>query len=96
MNEKDKNPKERLELYLKKAEKLFSNLEKAKTGNKELDKFADYFYTMSFSYYNDAKHFYEKGEYINALASLEYAEGWADAGKHLGVLAPKKRKARKR
>ena len=28
---------------------------------------------------------YEKGEYANALASLEYAEGWLDAGKRLGI-----------
>ncbi|MBM3309121.1 MAG: DUF357 domain-containing protein, partial [Candidatus Altiarchaeales archaeon] len=40
---------------------------------------------MALGYYNDAKHFHKKGEYANALAALEYAEGWLDAGKRLGV-----------
>ena len=42
---------------------------------------------MAMSYYKDAQHFYEKGEYANALAALEYAEGWMDAGKEMGLLS---------
>jgi len=41
---------------------------------------------MSMRYYSDSKHFYSKGEYLNALTALEYAEGWMDAGKEIGLL----------
>jgi hypothetical protein len=41
------------------------------------------------AYFSDAKHFYEKGEYVNAFAALEYAEGWLDCGVALEVLSAK-------
>lgn len=37
-------------------------------------------------YYSDARHFLGKGEFVNAFAALEYAEGWLDAGIVLGVV----------
>ena len=36
-------------------------------------------------YFNDAKTFIEKGDYVNAFASLNYAYGWIDAGARLGI-----------
>jgi hypothetical protein len=42
-------------------------------------------------YHSDALHFLAKGEYVNAFAALEYAEGWLDAGVATGVVtAPNK------
>jgi len=73
--------KEKVESYLKKAKPLFEGLRKME-GNEK----ADRLYEMATSYYKDAQHFYEKGEYDNALAALEYAEGWMDAGKEIGLL----------
>lgn len=72
--------KAKIEKYLERAEPLFSGLRKTK------DPKADKIYDAAMRYYSDAKHFYEKGEYLNALAALEYAEGWMDAGKEIGLL----------
>jgi len=75
--------KEKVEKYLKRAEGLFENLE-----YEETEKNAK-FHEMTFAYYHDAKYFYKKKEYINALASLEYAEGWLDAGKFMKIFKEK-------
>ncbi|MFH1126453.1 MAG: DUF357 domain-containing protein [Candidatus Altiarchaeota archaeon] len=80
-----KELKEKVEFYLKKAEKLFDNLEDKEPGKINTAKLRKEFREMALGYYNDARHFHKKGEYVNALASLEYAEGWLDAGKRLGI-----------
>jgi len=72
--------KARVGKYLERAEPLFGNLKKSDGGD------AEKIYDMAMRYYSDAKHFYGKGEYVNALAALEYAEGWMDAGKGIGLL----------
>jgi len=77
--------KQKIEDYLKKAEPMFGNIEVVIPSSIELEKIAREFKQMALAYYNDARHFYEVGEYANALAALEYAEGWLDAGKRLGV-----------
>ena len=38
------------------------------------------FLDMAKRYYNDAKYFKEKDDYVNAFAALSYAHGWLDAG----------------
>lgn len=70
----------KVEKYLERAKPLFAELKKT-SGPK-----AAKVYDTALRYYSDAKHFYEKGEYTNALAALEYAEGWMDAGKETGLL----------
>lgn len=40
---------------------------------------------MAESYYADAKHFYEKGKYVDAFACVNYAHGWLDAGVRFGI-----------
>jgi len=72
--------KAKVEKYLERAKPLFGNLERSDKPK------AGKIYDMAMRYYSDAQHFYEKGEYVNALAALEYAEGWMDAGKELGLL----------
>ncbi len=39
------------------------------------------------SYVSDAKYFYEKGDFENALAAASYAYGWIDEGVRLGILS---------
>lgn len=46
---------------------------------------AEDFLDMANRYFSDAKHFYEKGEWITAFAALNYAHGWLDAGARLGL-----------
>jgi hypothetical protein len=75
----------RVERYLENARTSFENLGNEAPANINLDNIALEFHQMAVSYYRDAVHFYDNGEYINALAALEYAEGWLDAGRLLGI-----------
>ncbi|MFH1063816.1 MAG: DUF357 domain-containing protein [Candidatus Woesearchaeota archaeon] len=40
---------------------------------------------MAQRYYDDAKHFLEKGDKVTAFAALNYAHGWLDAGARFGL-----------
>lgn len=46
---------------------------------------ADDFLNMATSYYNDALHFHESGDVVNAFASVNYAHGWIDCGARIGL-----------
>jgi uncharacterized protein len=50
-----------------------------------LRKVAEDFLTMARAYYTDAKHFRDNGEMDKALANINYAHGWLDAGARLGL-----------
>jgi uncharacterized protein len=50
-----------------------------------LRKVAEDFVGMARAYYEDAKHFRDKGEFEKALANVNYAHGWLDAGARLGL-----------
>ena len=61
-------------------------LEKVKlndSGTIKWKEAAEDFLDMATRYFNDAKHFKEKGEIVNAFAALNYAHGWLDAGARL-------------
>ena len=40
---------------------------------------------MVTNYLSDARHFEEKGDWVNAFAALNYAHGWLDSGVRLKV-----------
>lgn len=42
-------------------------------------------FDMAKRYFEDAKHFREKGDIVTAFAALNYAHGWLDAGARLGL-----------
>ncbi|MBW2963166.1 DUF357 domain-containing protein [Candidatus Woesearchaeota archaeon] len=68
-----------------KLEKYFSvtaqALEKAKNAlDQERLPEAEDFLDMATRYFQDAKHFEEKGDLVTAFAALNYAHGWLDAG----------------
>jgi hypothetical protein len=48
-------------------------------------KSAEDFLDMATRYFNDAKHFEQKGDIVTAFAALNYAHGWLDAGARLGL-----------
>jgi len=50
-----------------------------------LRKVAEDFLGMARAYYEDAKHFRDGGELEKALANVNYAHGWLDAGARLGL-----------
>jgi uncharacterized protein len=65
-------------------------LEKAKESGQSLSlealkKAREDFLDMVERYLEDAKHFNEKGEKVNAFAALNYAHGFLDAGARIGV-----------
>ena len=43
------------------------------------------FLDMAKRYFEDAKHFKDKGEFVTAFAALNYAHGWLDAGARIGL-----------
>ncbi|MFC1801452.1 DUF357 domain-containing protein [Nanoarchaeota archaeon] len=56
-------------------------LEKAKVAlDQERLAEAEDFLDMATRYFQDAKHFEEKGDLVTAFAALNYAHGWLDAG----------------
>ncbi|MBN2251999.1 MAG: DUF357 domain-containing protein [Candidatus Altiarchaeota archaeon] len=81
--------KAKLEKYLSKARPRFEALKVVEAAEIDVKKACGEFSVMALSYYDDAKHFYENGDYLNALAALEYAEGWLDAGRALGIFKVK-------
>ena len=48
-------------------------------------KIATDFLEMATAYYNDALHFKDQNDRIRAVACVNYAHGWLDAGARLGV-----------
>ena len=46
---------------------------------------ADDFLNMANSYYNDARHFRENGDFVTAFAAVNYAHGWIDCGARIGL-----------
>ena len=50
-----------------------------------MHKTAEDFLDMAKRYYEDANHFEQKGDYVNAFAALNYAHGWLDAGARIGL-----------
>jgi len=73
---------DRVREFFLKAEKKFPTI---KIIGEPVD--AEEILKTAWNYYNDAQHFREKGDIIGALAALEYAEGFVDAGRKLGLLA---------
>ncbi|MBW2968420.1 DUF357 domain-containing protein, partial [Candidatus Woesearchaeota archaeon] len=47
---------------------------------KDSVKHASDFFDMAQRYYDDARHFMDKGDWVLAFAALNYAHGWLDAG----------------
>ncbi|MCA9495794.1 MAG: DUF357 domain-containing protein [Nanoarchaeota archaeon] len=77
--------KEKLEKYFKVTGKALEKLKLVSPKKTHLDTIAKDYLNMAQSYYNDAKHFQEKGDWINAFAALNYSHGWLDAGARIGL-----------
>ena len=62
---------------------------RAAPKRKDMPDEAEDFLDMANRYYEDAGHFREKGDYVNAFAALNYAHGWLDAGARIGLFEVK-------
>jgi hypothetical protein len=72
----DKVTKEKLNRYFDLTRRAFQKI-KVTDKDKEL---AEDFLDMAKRYYEDAKHFREKGDLVTAFAAVTYAHAWLDAG----------------
>ena len=75
--------REKLDKYFGITSKAFEIVKKNIIEGKEKE--AKEIIDMVENYLSDAKHFDEKGEWVNAFAALNYAHGWIDSGVRLGI-----------
>lgn len=76
---------EKLNRYFDVTGRALKKVKIGKEKNIDWKKSAEDFLDMAQRYYDDAKHFREKGDVVNAFAALNYAHGWLDAGARLGL-----------
>ncbi len=66
-------------------ERALAKIKIAPPKRSHLRKVAEDFLAMARSYCEDAKHFRDRGELDKALANINYAHGWLDAGARVGL-----------
>lgn len=77
--------KERLERYFDVTGRALKKVKIASEKKIDWKHSANDFLDMAQRYFDDAKHFREKGQIVTAFAALNYAHGWLDAGARLGL-----------
>ena len=75
--------KEQIEKYFKLTNKALKKAKENIVKGKEKD--AKEIIDMVENYISDAKHFENKGYFVDAFAALNYAHGWLDSGVRLGI-----------
>lgn len=81
----DKITKEKLEKYFEITGRALKKIKYCAPEKTPLNEIAKDFFLMANTYYLDAKNFFEKKDYINAFAAVNYAHGWLDAGARIGI-----------
>jgi hypothetical protein len=76
---------EKIDKYLGITRKALDKLKIAAPERSFNRKMADDFLGMAKSYYEDAVHFREQGDFVNAFACVNYAHGWLDCGARIGL-----------
>jgi len=76
---------EKLDKYFKITEKAFKKIKIKIPKNINLDDVAKDFLNIANCYYNDAKYFKSKNDFVNAFAAINYAHAFLDAGARLKV-----------
>jgi uncharacterized protein len=74
---------EKLKKYFKVSEEAFEIIRENIISGKEDE--AKEIIEMVSNYLSDAKHFEEKGDWVNSFAALNYLHGWMDSGVRLGI-----------
>ena len=75
---------EKLDKYFDVTSRALKKVKFAKPKEIDWDAKSKDFLDMAQRYFDDAKHFKEKGDIVTAFAALNYAHGWLDAGARLG------------
>jgi len=74
---------EKLKKYFKLTEMALAEVKKNVFEGREVD--AKEIIDMVSNYVSDAHHFFDKGDWVNAFAALNYAHGWLDSGVRLKI-----------
>ena len=77
--------KVKLDKYFSVTEKALKKIKIKVPKNVDLKKVAEDYLDMATRYFQDAKYFRDKGDYVTAFAALNYAHGFLDAGARLKV-----------
>ncbi|MEA4977310.1 MAG: DUF357 domain-containing protein [Methanomassiliicoccaceae archaeon] len=76
---------EKIERYLDITARAMAKLKVAAPERSFGRRMADDFLNMARSYYEDAKHFRDEGDFVTAFAAVNYAHGWLDCGARIGL-----------
>jgi hypothetical protein len=76
---------EKITKYLTITEKALSVLKVLPPEGSTLQKVAEDLLMMATSYFNDARYYKEKEDYVTAFACVNYAHGYIDAGVRMGL-----------
>jgi len=76
---------EKLDKYFDVTGRALKKLKLVSPAKTHFDTIAKDYLVMAQTYFDDAGHFRENGDYINAFAALNYAHGWLDAGARIGL-----------
>lgn len=76
---------EKIDKYLDTTKRALEKLKIAAPARSFNRKLAESFLEMAQSYFSDAKHFRQKGDFVNAFACVNYSHGWLDAGARIGL-----------
>lgn len=77
--------KEKLDKYFDVTGRALNKLKLVSPSKTHLATIAEDYLNMAQSYFNDAGHFRDTGDWINAFAALNYSHGWLDAGARIGL-----------
>lgn len=80
----DQITEEKLKKYFKITGSAFDKASKSKESI-NIENARNEFLDMADRYIKDAFYFYEKKDFVNAFAALNYAHGWLDAGARIGL-----------
>ncbi len=76
--------KERTEKYINITDEALKKIRIIAPENSYIYGMAKDHMDMILNYYNDARYFYKKNDFINALSAINYLYGWIDSGIRIG------------
>ena len=76
---------EKLTKYFDVSQRAYDKVTISAPEDTHLYAIAQDYLVMAKTYIDDAKHFQECRDIVNAFAALNYAHGWLDAGARLGI-----------
>ncbi|MDG6220182.1 MAG: DUF357 domain-containing protein [Candidatus Thermoplasmatota archaeon] len=76
---------EHIQRYLEITKKALDKIAIAPPSPSFHRRMAEDFFNMAMSYYKDAVHFRDGGDWVNSFACINYAHGWLDCGARMGL-----------